>query len=73
MQIAAPTLVPQNVNLVRALRYDFCSESHANAHCVLEGYMEEAHYAGNYQKPDPYVNTYSPWWDDHSNINRSKD
>lgn len=61
--MAALTLVQANVNQVKILWCDFCGEGHASGHCVLEGYVEEANYAKNYQVPDPYTNIYNPWWD----------
>lgn len=40
-EIVALTLVPANVNPLRALQCDLCGKSHANGHCVPEEYIEE--------------------------------
>lgn len=66
-QLVASSFIPANVNSVRDLRYDFCGEGHFDDYYTR--YVEEVPYTQNYQDPDPYLNTYSPWWDDHSSIN----
>ncbi|KAI5436734.1 hypothetical protein KIW84_023012 [Lathyrus oleraceus] len=58
-----PILETSLLQLIRALQCDFCGETLANGHCVPDGYVAEAHYAGNYQDPDPYTITYNPWRD----------
>lgn len=50
------------------LRCDLCGEGHANGNCVPEGQAEEVNYAGNFQKSNPYWNTYSLGWKDHLNL-----
>jgi len=54
-----------------SLRCDFCGEGHANGECVPEGVSEEANYMGNYQKNNPYSNTYNPGWAQHPNLKYS--
>lgn len=71
-QIAASTLVPKNANLVRALQYDLCGKGHANDHGVPEGCVEQRYCVGNDQDPDSYFDIDNPQWDDHSNLNWSK-
>ncbi|MCI24882.1 retrotransposon gag protein, partial [Trifolium medium] len=43
---------------------DFCQEDHSNGHCTPEGNTEEANYAGNFQRPNPYANS---GWRDNPN------
>jgi len=50
------------------LRCDFCGEGHANGECIPEGVSEEANYTGNYQKGNPYSNTYISAWAQHPNL-----
>lgn len=47
-QIATLTLVPINVNPIKALQYDLYGEGHVNGYYVPEGYIEETYYAINY-------------------------
>lgn len=67
-KIPTLTLNSKNVYPVRALRCDFYGEGHQNGHSTPESYIAEAHYAINYQEPDPYFNTY-PRWYAHSSRN----
>lgn len=48
-----------NVIQVQARRCDFYGEGHENERCSLEGSSEEAQFA-NFQKNNPYSNTYNP-------------
>jgi len=53
---------------VAAIRCDLCGEGHANGECVLKGVSEEANNMGNFQKVNPYSNTYNPSWANHPNL-----
>lgn len=50
------------------LRCDLSGKDHVNGHNVSEEQDEEASYVGNFQKPDPYSNTYNIGWKDHPNF-----
>jgi len=52
-------------------RCDFCQGDHANGEYSLEGTIEEANYMGNYQKNNPYSNTYNPGYAKHPNLSYS--
>ena len=52
-------------------RCDFCQGDHPNGECTLEGSSEEANYMGNYQKNNPYSNTYNPGYAKHPNLSYS--
>jgi len=59
------------VQQMGAPKCDLCGEGHANGEYVSERVSEEANYMGNYQKGNPYSNTYNPAWAKHSNLNYS--
>lgn len=52
---------------IQTLKYDFYGEVHANGNCKIEFESAEVHYA-NFQKNNPYSNTYNPGWKDHLNF-----
>lgn len=56
-----------NVSQVQALRCDLCGEGHENGRCSLEGSTKEAKFS-NFNKNNPYSNTYSSRWKDHPNF-----
>lgn len=56
-----------NVSQVQALKYEFCVGGHENRRCSLERVSEEAQFA-NFQKNNPYSNTYNSGWKDHLNF-----
>lgn len=49
-QLIATFIVQANISQVQRMRCDFCGQGHANGNYVLEGYIEESYYAGNFQK-----------------------
>jgi len=52
-------------------RCDFCQGDHANGECSLEGTSEEAKYMANFQKNNPYSNTYNPGYAKHPYLSYS--
>lgn len=62
--LAESSLSKANVSQVQALRCDLCGYGYANGRFSLEGSSEEAQFS-NFQKNNPYSNTYNPGWKDH--------
>lgn len=58
----------ENVNQAQALRCEFYEQGHTNGNCIPEGFTEEAQYANNYPKGNPYSNTYNQVWKYHLNL-----
>lgn len=52
---------------VQALRCNFCGGGYENYRCSSEGSNEEAK-VSNFQRNNPYSNTYNPGWKDHPNF-----
>lgn len=67
MSCKVHTQKPQ-VQQAAALRCDCCGKEHANDECVPEGLSEEANYMRNYQRGNPYSNTYNPGYARHPNL-----
>lgn len=61
------SLSKANVIQIQALRCDFCGGEHAIGMCSLEGQSEEVQFV-NFQKNNPYSNTYNPGWKHHPNF-----
>lgn len=70
-QLARVAIIPANFSQVQTIWCDFCRQRHANGNIVLEGYIEEAYYAGKFQRGIPFSNTYNAGWNYHSNVNWS--
>jgi hypothetical protein len=67
-QLAAKSLAEANASRVQDVRCDFCQGPHANGMCSAEADVQEANYAGGFQKNDPFSGTYNPGWKDHPNL-----
>lgn len=52
---------------IQTLKFDFCGEGHVNANFTIEVKSVEVQYA-NFQKNNPYSNTYNPGSKDHMNF-----
>lgn len=59
-----------NVSQTQFLKYDLCGGGHANGMCVPKGISEEVRFA-NFQKNNPYSNTYNPNWKYRPNFKRN--
>lgn len=55
------------MNHVQSLKCDFYGGGHENERCLFKGVSEEAQFA-NFQKNNPYSNTYNPGWKVHPNF-----
>lgn len=62
--LAESSLGRANISQVQALRCDLYGGEHANGMRSLEGESEEVKFA-NFQKNNPYSNTYNSGWKDH--------
>jgi len=66
----------QQIQQAQVLRCKFCGEGQANGECVPKGVCEEATFMRNYQKENPYSNTYNMGWTQNPNLkysNNNKD
>lgn len=58
-QLVEGFLNKANVSHVQLLKCDFCGGVHENGRCSLEGVSEKTQFS-NFQKNNPYSNTYNP-------------
>lgn len=65
--LVATQLDQANISQIQTLRCEFYGEGHSNGNCTLEVESSEIHHA-NFQKNNPYFNTYNPGWKDHLNF-----
>lgn len=65
--LAGSNLKKAKMGHAQALRCNFCGEGHANRRCSLERSSEKAQFS-NFQKNNPYYNTYNLGWKDHPNL-----
>jgi len=70
-QVQAISIRQVQVQQPQVLRCEFCGEGHANGECVPERVSEEASYMRNYQKENPYSNTYKMGWTQNPNVKYS--
>lgn len=66
-QLAKWCLNKANVSQMQSLKCDFCGGGHENRRSSLEGVSEESQFA-NFQKNNPYSNTYNMGWKDYPNF-----
>lgn len=67
-QLNASYLVQAKSQQVEVLRCELYGVGHNNAECVFEEEFEQVNYIGNYQKENPFSNTYNPTWKDHLSL-----
>ena len=66
-KLVESSLDKANVRQIQAFRCEFYEGEHANGRCSLEGSCEEVQFA-NFQKNNPYSNTYNPSLKDQPNF-----